>query len=276
MKHIPNLILHHYTSGDGVLGIVESDSIWSTRIQYMNDSKEFSHAIELANQRLRKMEQTSNDDLIKQFCKIVQGHLQSSSALTLYVACFSEIEDSLSQWRGYCPPSFGYSLGFNGDRLKSIGAEQGFDLRKCIYDRTEQEGLVQEWAENSINLLADNYAGEDDIAEFCCLKIGILLQNFITFAPFLKHPSFKEENEWRLVSTVPTNNPRTKLRPGKSMLIPYVPIKLNLANDKELLWNARIGPTPHIELAMNSATLLFNKVHFKNGIGPTSIPYRDW
>ena len=276
MRHIPDLILHHYTSGNGVLGIVETDSIWATRIQYMNDSKEFSHAIELADCYLREKEEQASDELIKEFCKLVKSHLECAAGLTLYVACFSEVEDSLSQWRGYCPPSFGYSIGFNGDRLKCIGEQQGFKLRKCIYDRNEQRRLVIEWAENSIQLLKAHYAGEDDISEYCRLKSGILLQTFVAFAPFLKHMSFKDENEWRLVSLIPTNDPRTQLRPGKAMLIPHVAIKLNLANDKDLVWNARIGPTPHIDLAMNSMTLLFNKVYFKNGIGPTSIPYRDW
>lgn len=276
MRHIPSLILHHYTSGDGVLGIVESDSVWATRIQYMNDSKEFSHAIELADQYLRGKGEKATDDLEKDFCRMVKRHLENAAGLTLYVACFSEVEDSLSQWRGYCPPSFGYSIGFDGERLKQIGKQQGFELRKCIYDRDEQERLVKEWIENSIEFLNSNYAGEDDIAEYCRLKSGILLQSFVTFAPFLKHIAFKDENEWRLVSMIPTNDPRTKLRPGKAMLIPYVPVKLDLPNDKDLVWNARIGPTPHMQLAMNSSTLLFNKVHFRNGIGPTSIPYRDW
>lgn len=276
MNHIPNLILHHYTSGHGIQGIVGTDSIWATRIQYMNDSKEFFHAIELASNRLLNMEQNNDDKIFKQFCQHVKNILDSASGLTIYVACFSEIQDSLSQWRGYCPPNFGYSIGFNGERLKTIGQEQDFELRACIYDSQEKNQLIQRWAENSIKFLTDKYKNENNIAEFCRLNSYNILNSFIEFAPFIKHNSFKDEREWRLVSLIPTNDKRKKLRPGKSMLIPHVSVKLNLATDKSLIWNSIVGPTPNLMLALDSLTLLFDKVFLKNGIGHTSIPYREW
>ena len=187
MKHIPNLILHHYTSGNGVLGIVESDSIWATSIHHMNDSKEFSYAIELAGNCLKGIANQTTDNLEKEFCRIIQSHLDSAAGLALYIACFSEVEDSLNQWRGYCPPSFGYSIGFDGIRLKTIGKEQGFELRKCIYDRIEQEKIVRDWAKKSIERLKANYNGKDSIAMYCRSEGDFLLQTFIVFAPCLKH-----------------------------------------------------------------------------------------
>ena len=103
------------------------------------------------------------------------------------------------------------------------------------------------------------------------------MNTFIEFAPFVKHQSFKDEKEWRLVSVIPVNDKRTKLRPGKSMLIPYVSINLNLATDKNLIWDSIVGPTPNIMLALDSMTLLFhiNKASVKNSMGHTSLPYRD-
>ncbi len=79
-----------------------------------------------------------------------------------------------------------------------------------------------------------------------------------------------------MVALIFTDNPNMLLRPGKSMLIPSFPFKLNLSTDDKILWNACVGPTPHIELAMKSLSFLFNKYHFINGTTRTLIPYRDW
>jgi hypothetical protein len=101
------------------------------------------------------------------------------------------------------------------------------------------------------------------------------IRQFQAFAPFLKHHSFKEEKEWRLVSPVFFGDPRLELRPGKSMLIPYLSIDLKLMEDKEILDFIFVGPSPNLELAVNSAIALFQKIYVK-GIGSTHIPYRDW
>ncbi|MDQ5879469.1 MAG: hypothetical protein QG638_2205, partial [Pseudomonadota bacterium] len=111
--HIPSLRLHHYTSGHGLLGIIGSSSIWATKIQYMNDSKEFAHAIELAGISIRTRKAAQSNRRFSAFCDALIEHLERISGMPFYVACFSEVEDSLSQWRGYCPSGFGYSIGFD-------------------------------------------------------------------------------------------------------------------------------------------------------------------
>ena len=276
MLKLPSVILHHYTSGAGVLGILSSDSLWATQIRYMNDSKEFAHATELATSALRGLREGRKGDNYAQLCAAVTSHLESISGLALYVACFSEVHDSLSQWRGYCPPSFGYSVGFDGDLLRPIAREQGFELRPCIYDRALQTQAVNEWAREAVAVLEANYPTGADPVEYTRANCNTFLQKFVAFAPYMKDLSFKDEREWRLVGMVPSNDPRVGLRPGKSLLVPYVPVKLSSAAERSPVWNICVGPTPHIELAMNSLTHLFQKVQLRNGVTRTMIPYRDW
>jgi hypothetical protein len=38
--------LYHYTSVDGLLGILRSKRIWATDIRFLNDRSEFFHAME--------------------------------------------------------------------------------------------------------------------------------------------------------------------------------------------------------------------------------------
>ena len=40
-------ILYHYTSLEGLLGIIESKSIWATNVLYLNDASELNYSINL-------------------------------------------------------------------------------------------------------------------------------------------------------------------------------------------------------------------------------------
>ena len=49
----PPETLYHYTTQDGLLGIVRSGELWATNVQYMNDRREFFVALETAAERLK-------------------------------------------------------------------------------------------------------------------------------------------------------------------------------------------------------------------------------
>jgi hypothetical protein len=47
-------ILYHYTTQEGLLGIIKCRCLWTTNIFYLNDSTEFNYALELARGNLRE------------------------------------------------------------------------------------------------------------------------------------------------------------------------------------------------------------------------------
>jgi hypothetical protein len=51
----PPEILYHYTDQDGLLGIMEKDQLWATKMQYMNDATEFGASLDLARERLQSL-----------------------------------------------------------------------------------------------------------------------------------------------------------------------------------------------------------------------------
>lgn len=259
------MILHHYTSGTGLLGIINSSSIWSTNIHFMNDSQEFIHALDMAKSEIIALRQSSTSlREISTYDNIIST-LDHSTQLSVHVACFSEKGDSLSQWRGYCPSGFGYNIGFNKNLLGECASQQGFYLRKCIYNPHEKKSTIQKWGERVASSI------KEDIN-----KIDDLIKQLLLIAPFFKHESFIEESEWRLISFINLDDVRINLRPGKSTLIPYVPLDLKLNEKSELIWNICVGPTPNIGLAFRALPNLFNKLNVVNGIIQTQIPYRDW
>lgn len=276
MHKLPSVILYHYTSGSGVLGIVGSDSLWATKIHFMNDHSEFKHAIGIAKAELNGLREGRKGDNFSQVAVALSQVLESSAGLGLFVACFSEDYDSLSQWRGYCPRSFGYNVGFDGDLLLSIAREQGFHLRPCEYDTNRQRARVSEWARESVTSLEATLAVGSDPKLHTQQNCNEAMQKFIRFAPYFKDPCFKDEREWRMVGFIPTNDPRIALRTGISTLVPYVPVQLKSRTENSPLWEIRAGPTPHPELAMDALSHFFNVAKVKNGISRSLLPYRDW
>ncbi len=51
----PPEILYHYTTQTGLLGMVTSREIWASHMQYLNDVREFLHAIAVTKEELSKM-----------------------------------------------------------------------------------------------------------------------------------------------------------------------------------------------------------------------------
>lgn len=267
--------IYHYTSLEGIISILSNKCTWATRIQYLNDESEFMHAISLLLTSLPKSQEVTKQS-IKKYIEKIKFRLDDVANLNLFVLSFSENGDLLSQWRGYCPPGRGYSIGFNYDHLEVQMAKQGFNLRRCIYNKQEKLELINEHISQYMISENDDYNYSDkeldDLAQ-------IFVKQFILFAPLLKHHSFLEEKEWRLISDLfPQDHKQIKYRPGKSMIVPYFEFYLTEKDENLNCYSIIIGPTPHNSIAINS-TRYFIKAHGINTIKDVSvseIPYRDW
>ena len=92
-------------------------------------------------------------------------------------------------------------------------------------------------------------------------------------AAALKLDCFREEDEWRIISWQPKafydNN--FKFRAGKSMIIPYFAIPINLESIIEIT----IGPSQHPDLAKSAVEGLVKKYNLDDTkIRLSRIPYR--
>ena len=94
-------VIYHYTSATSLLKIVESESVWATNIQYLNDISESAHCIDTLKKRI-------SNYLVRnpsEFGDVLQDAV-STAELGFdppYVASFSVVQDSLPLWRSYCP-----------------------------------------------------------------------------------------------------------------------------------------------------------------------------
>lgn len=77
----PPETLYHYTTQAGLIGIIQESEIWATHTQYLNDSREYIHALELVREELvrRKGNATGNEEknAFKEMIAALAGEIQS-------------------------------------------------------------------------------------------------------------------------------------------------------------------------------------------------------
>jgi hypothetical protein len=280
LKRDPGMPLFHYTSQLGLLGILQSRSLWATNISYLNDAAENRHAISHVSSVLDEAESSSStSDLLKQFCREIRSVVSKLPSVTRFVISFSEKGDLLSQWRAYCPDGTGFSVGFTLRQLaEKFHAFPGY-LYKCEYDSNSQRAHIKSLFENTF-LDFQRSGGKEKVPSVpkASKSVFAFMLNLGIIAPSFKDSAFSEEQEWRFVSTANVSNDQLRFRPGQSMVIPYCEVEIG-SDAKELeIEQINVGPTPNMDLSVQSIEQLAvaRQVKIIQGVMPSRIPYRKW
>ena len=213
-------LLFHYTTAEGLKGIIEKNELWATSAYFLNDSSEIIYGYGVLKEVLDKSITNNvrpNDSLPLGIARNLRQwfgeDLQNRHVINpIYLACFCEEDNLLSQWRTYGQLG-GYSLGFNlpADDLRT---GQGFKPEpnvytsipvKIEYDRSEQ-------AKKCVSILDQLLAIFDDpetaralvtvsdhplVGYSTILRViaDMLLEEILSF----KNEAFRDEKEWRVV-----------------------------------------------------------------------------
>jgi hypothetical protein len=266
----PPEFLYHYTNGDGLLGILQTSTLWATTIEYLNDSPEFRGASDMLKDRLKE-EFYFNDTLAdintlsrrKQISLWLSQVLEQKHSGGHHVICFCANGDILSQWRGYSDGSYGYSVGFRTETLTTFSKNAGFVLGKCIYQKDVQKAIIEEL----FNYCLAMSSSRDEI-------LSEIASALIQCGAFFKDDSFAEENEWRLVS-LGRDIWTMRFRRGKSMITPYIVLPIG-AEANSSIDHVYIGPCPHMTLSEKSMWMLLGQKGITGDVRCSRIPFRDW
>jgi len=279
---VPQGVLYHYTTFTGLLGIVKSRSLWASDIRYMNDSAELRHTADLINTEVRERIDSGhpNPNLLAQFVDWVSHRITSGHML--FGASFRSQGNLLSQWRGYSTPGKGVSLGFCPEYILRCSEKQQFMIGKCIYEPGRQRMLIRQVVD-AVEMLAGRQAvGEKTAAERSVRyreAFATMETDLLRIAAILKHPSFREEKEWRIVSPVIANNAEAPIlfREGHAMLVPYIEFNIGLGDTPLAMDHLFLGPTANINISMNSLKMFLEKngIIPKRGIDYCQIPFRQ-
>lgn len=185
-------LLYHYTTQEGLLGIIERKKIWASNLQYLNDASEGQIFTKLLLDEFNQRATTESEESPSQFImlarlmgrsvdqpesqiqcadkKVLDWGLNAFSwikAQDAFVTSFSKQGNILSQWRAYSGENGGYSVGFTRSYLKSVGLhfleirkesfyEDSNPLVACRYcDNPEEKSLKRK-----IGQIVDSYIAE--------------------------------------------------------------------------------------------------------------------
>lgn len=226
------------------MGIVKDLKVWASNARYLNDRQEFEHGIECCRMAtktyINTMHLESNE---KELGDRLLSSLHETFNDNIFVACFCEDGDLLSQWRGYGERAGGVSIGFDPQTL--IG-----NIRLILTDSRLPVLTKVRYGIDGISYYAslltiirqeiskfssdnpDPQSYYDGIVEF--------FREFSAFAaPIFKDNAFREENEWRIIVRDPSN---TKYRATHSAIIPYIELPLKAQDQPMPLSRVIVGP----------------------------------
>lgn len=193
-------ILYHYTHRNALINILKNRSLWADDYRYSSiDNNEITKLC-------RKLKEYNPDNIYVQ----KQADLSSSLPANKGIFSLSEQGDLLSEWIHYGE----YAVGFNVEKLNACLESQGFyPVQKCIYNENAQNKILDEFMTDSNSFNIEKF-----------------LSNI---ALIFKDSKFKEEREWRAISsslplTSSSKYDRWKIRitPSKH-IVEYLEIKLH-------------------------------------------------
>lgn len=262
-----DVILWHYTSTAAFLGMVSGGAFWASDCDLMDDAQELHHGMNVARRYVDQAGAEWPNPTIGQveWLQAARGIISNARVGPgLFVASFSARGDLLSQWRAYCPTG-GYSIGFRRSDLLKIAEQEKCFFQQCIYEDEAQMQLVKDAI---LAPRADMLARE---ASAMAKSISARMKLLHAFAR-MKHPGFKEEDEWRLIVHWP-NDHKIKFRPktmGSSQyIVPYVELPI------PAIARIVVGPMEHQELAVSKVKFLLGVVQQPDAsIEKSVVPYR--
>lgn len=284
--------LFHYTSTTGLLEIIQSNRLWASHLEFMNDFLEVKYAKELFMHLVQKEKRSVRHKAALRFLEHTAGALYPFTNLFSFygVSFCADGGDRLSQWRAYAREGSGYSIGFHApelarlvERYRSGKGARRIELIRVVYQREQQESIVRNairkvcgyieahWTETEPGKSAPRF---QRLSRLLCMHLFPYVFSF-------KTAGFQEEKEWRLVTWLPAvaESQTVSFRASANFIIPYLSLDLS-ANGRSKTARLPIstviqGPRVEAEAGMKSLELLLRKYrHSRAQVINSTIPLR--
>lgn len=267
--------LFHYTTQEGLLGIIRNRNLRATKVICLNDASEFQLALKLAKEILTNFK-NEEESIIFKIDKL-REEIDSIQMLNIFVSSFSKNGDQLSQWRAYGNPSGGYAIGFHGPKLFVEAKKQGFFMAQCEYREEKQKEYITSLIEKYLSKDLNAFGVDKVDKKTRTIKIAAFTdfwKELSSLAPIIKHKGFYEEEEWRIITESAMSSSKVSYREGSTYIIPFCEFSFNFP--EQLIKSITIGPTPHREISKNALRMFLQKHGLSIEIKFTEIPYRNW
>jgi Protein of unknown function (DUF2971) len=268
--------LCHYTSLEGAIGIISSGDLWLANSRYSNDDEELNYGHRLVETVLDELDINAKTDPPRlDWLRRLRAQVRAAHGDQVYICCFCEKDNLLSQWRGYAENGGGVSIEFDPNGFMAVaGPDCAYGLMrlwKVFYDREQQRKIIRD----SIDYTYWPVSNDDE-------RIRFIVDALQFFMPTFKNGDFREEQERRLIFTpYPTALPKPKFRTRRALLVPYFSLRElsepgGLGSGFKLPVNGvLVGPGLHRALNVESSRMMLAKHGYLDvPVQSSTTPYR--
>jgi hypothetical protein len=260
--------LWHYTGVKGIRGILSEGHLRFSDAAFLNDHSELAYAVDLAEEVIKEKLSAPPGPLVQEYLEAFQRRIKSDKenrreygfVNPAFVACFCKDGDSLHLWRAYTGNGRGYSIGFFPDmilaQLKPLKIEEAIyrppsdktstnvqrqtriyepALRSVIYEVDQQRDLLGKLIESFIQVVNEfePVLQSGNVNNWTRTAFSNRLYPvFYHYLCSFKHPTFRDEKEWRLIYTPKFSPPSEdqegiattaiKYRESGDYIVPYL------------------------------------------------------
>ena len=223
--------VYHYTSAEGLKGILESKSLWATNTEYLNDFREIKEGIdtikplreefsEFSQEKLEEIYakhkgiplkdiknkmQNADIDKVNKFLASFWDALDENELSDIYTVSFTTERDSLNHWLTYGSEQTSYCIKFNKDKLHDneyfIRHKFLIDYADVVYERTKEmlHLLIEKCLPEVLDCSLDESLDKNELNRKLS-KLVIEAFNDIAFkVASIKNKAFMYEKEYRFI-----------------------------------------------------------------------------
>jgi len=189
--------LYHYTTFEGLLGIIDSEELWMTDLKFLDDPSEILHGHTIIRGVINSLKEENNEkntfsDNEIDALSFLEGKYEDPFVCPVYSVSFCEEKDLRSQWKGYSKGETGCSIEFNVNEVRNNKIQDKVRplLGKVLYKNDDKEDAVKKLIESMIKTRVS--LNNDNI-------LYLILNRLYALSLFMKGLEFEEEKEWRAV-----------------------------------------------------------------------------
>ena len=209
--------IYHYTSTDGLIGIISNKEIWLGKIDDLNDITEINYGFDNVIMPAINVSSAISDKSKKKLTELIKLVRNKNFSLTkgndaykcdvnIFVFSTSTNGNAYTMWNNYTKNDnkAGYAISMdNTDVTKAIlsatdkTSESDNDIKtflvsgKIVYSMEEQTKLINQY----LDLLEYNLDGKTD--EFKEIVYNSFVEGLLMLALFMKDDEFSKEEEYR-------------------------------------------------------------------------------
>jgi hypothetical protein len=215
--------LYHYTSVEGLKGIIESGGLWAACVYHQ--PPELAYGLDLSRRvicELAKEKPSRQNEIatLQSALDTLELAVDEGFLSFPYISCLCDSPKCLGMWRHYA--ANGYCVGLVGNKLyqalKGVEPLNRPALYDVVYDEREQRRIIRETVDRWLL---------DEPATYPNYAASLLYFHVVRF----KGPWFREEREWRIIRDTSLGSPpELRFRTRSDEILSYVLLDLTLAN----------------------------------------------